>query len=185
MKRIATVLAAFGLLTVACDGGDTTAPMADGLRAGPQFDGAGVVHHASLGGADVCEALGFPTGCDANFSLVANQKSDGSVSGEWSDIFPGGGQGIHVRVDCLRIAGNAAVVGGVITKGTAGNLNFAGLRAVTAVVDNGTSTNDPPDQLSFSVINPSGFGLPNDCSPTPGVFPLLLFNLTNGQVTVY
>ena len=33
---------------------------------------AQVIHHASLGGADVCEAFGLPPGCDANFSLAAN-----------------------------------------------------------------------------------------------------------------
>lgn len=139
----------------------------------------GVVHHASMGGADVCEALGLPTGCDANFSLVANMKADGSVKGQWQDTFAGGGEGIHVKIDCLNVVGNGAVIGGVITNGTLGGVDVSGQRALTAVVDNGTSKNDPPDQLSFSF-----FPVNLDCNAlVPGNFPL--FNLTNGQVKVW
>ncbi len=119
-----------------------------------------VVGHASLGGADICEALGLPTGCDANFSLVANMKADGSVSGQWQDTFSGGGEGIHVAVDCIIVVGNGAVIGGVITNGTAGGVNVSGQRALTAVVDNGTSANAPPDQLSFSFFPTGGLAAP-------------------------
>lgn len=146
-----------------------------------------VVHHASMGGADLCEAVGLPTGCDANFSLVANEMSDGTVSGQWQDTFAGGGQGIHVAVDCMNIVGNTAIIGGVITQGSAGGVNLAGQRAVTAIVDNGTSSNDPPDQLSFSFIGATATALlgTTDCNAlTPANFQGFLFNLTNGQVTV-
>ena len=138
-----------------------------------------VVGHASLGGADICEALGLPTGCDANFSLVANAFADGSVSGQWQDTFAGGKEGIHVAIDCINIVGNGAVIGGVITNGTLGGVNVSGQRALTAVVDNGTSANDPPDQLSFSFFPTGGFS----CTTlVPGNFPL--FNLAHGQVKV-
>lgn len=138
-----------------------------------------VVHHASLGGADICEALGLPTGCDANFSLTANMKADGSVKGQWQDTFAGGGEGIHVSIDCLNVVGNGAVVGGVVTNGTIGGVDATGQRALTAVVDNGTSKNDPADQLSVSF---TGIDIP--CTDLePAAFPL--FELTNGQVKVY
>ena len=137
-----------------------------------------VIHHVSLGGADICEALGEPTGCDANFSLVANEKADGSVSGQWQDTFVGGGEGIHVAIDCINVIDNGAIVGGVITHGTVGGFDVSGLRAITAVVDNGTSANDPPDQLSFSF-----FPTNTDCiTLIPGNFPL--FALAQGQVKV-
>lgn len=142
--------------------------------------GNGVVNHASLGGNDVCGALGLPNGCDANFSLVANLKADGSVSGQWQDVFPGGGEGIHVAVDCLNVVGNGAVISGVITNGQSGGVDVSGQQAITAIVDNGTSANDPADQLSFSFI---GVTPPGFCtSLTPAAFPL--FNLTHGQVKV-
>jgi hypothetical protein len=137
-----------------------------------------VIHHVSLGGADICEALGLPTGCDANFSLVANMKADGSVSGQWQDTFAGGGEGIHVAIDCINIIGNAAIVGGVITHGTSGGVDVSGQYAVTVVVDNGTSANDPPDQLSFS------FFPANDCN-TYTLTDFSLIELTHGQVKVW
>jgi hypothetical protein len=162
MKKILLTLAAFGLV------------------AGGTVANAQVVHHASLGGADVCEALGLPTGCDANFSLVANQKADGSVKGQWQDTFGTGGEGIHVAIDCLNVVGNGAVVGGVITHGTALGVDVTGQRALTAVVDGGTSVNDlVSDQMSFSF-----FPFPDlfctDLVPTD--FPL--FDLAHGQVKV-
>lgn len=146
-----------------------------------------VVHRASMGGADVCGALGLPTGCDANFSLVANQKADGSVKGQWQDVFAGGaGQGIHVAVDCLNVVGNGAVIGGVITNGSAGGVDLSGQLALTAIVDNGTSAGDPADQLSFSFIGTGPTGLPigpASCTElTPADFPLNA--LTQGQVVV-
>jgi len=138
-----------------------------------------VTHHVSLGGADICEALGLPTGCDANFSLVANEKSNGSVKGQWQDTFAGGGEGIHVAIDKMNIIdGNGAIVGGVITHGTFGGVDVSGQYAVTAVVDNGTSANDPADQLSFSVFPFNG----DFNTLTLGNF--VLTNLTNGQVKV-
>ena len=136
-----------------------------------------VIHRVSVGGADVCEALGDPTGCDANFSLVAIEKEDGRISGQWQDTFSGGGEGIHVAIDCMNINVNEnwAIVGGIITHGTS-----SGQRAVTMVVDNGTSANDPPDQISFSF-----FPFDGDCSDlTPDDFEGFLLDLTHGQVKV-
>ncbi len=151
-----------------------------GLVAGITIASAGgVAHHVSLGGADVCEALGLPTGCDANFSLVAVEKPDGSVRGQWQDTFAGGLEGLHVAVDCVNVVGNGAVIGGVITHGFAGGVDVSGQRALTAVVDNGTSVNDPPDQISFSFVGTGGLS----CNAlVPANFPLI--NLTHGQVKV-
>lgn len=149
-----------------------------------------VVHHASMGGADFCEAVGLPTGCDANFSITANEMADGTVSGQWQDTFSGGGQGIHVDVDCMNIVnGNFAIIGGVVTQGFVTGLgDVSGQRAVTAIVDNGTSVNDPADQLSFSFIGAVATNLlgSTDCNElTPADFQGFLNNLTHGQVKVY
>jgi hypothetical protein len=178
MKRNLIALAALGLFAFGC-AESPTSTQAD-LTASPEFAARGpLVHSVSMGGADICEAIGLPAGCDANFSLTATQKADGSVEGQWQDTFAGGGEGLHISIDCLNVVGNGAVIGGVITKGTAGGVDVSGQRALTAVMDNGTSNNDPADQLSFSF-----FPFPNlSCTDlTPGDFPL--FDLTNGQVTV-
>ncbi len=151
-----------------------------GLVAGVTIASAGgVAHHVSLGGADICEAINLPTGCDANFSLVAVEKADGSVKGQWQDTFAGGLEGIHVAVDCVNVVGNGAVIGGVITHGFAGGVDVSGQRALTAVVDNGTSANDAPDQMSFSFF-PTG-GVTCD-QLVPANLPF--FNLARGQVKV-
>ena len=173
---------AFGLVASACS--EPAAPTADsdtGITnvATMANAGGGVIHHVSLGSNDACAAFGLPNGCDGNFSLTANMKADGSVAGQWQDAFVGGGEGIHVAVNCLNVVGNGAVIGGVITHGTAAGVDVSGQAAVTAVVDNGTSANDPADQISFSIFPAVGF----DCTTfPPAAFPL--FNLTTGQVKV-
>lgn len=146
----------------------------------------GVIHRVSVGGADICEALGLPTGCDANFSLVALEKADGTVRGQWQDTFAGAQQGIHVAIDCLNVdvAGNGAVIGGVITHGFSGGQDVSGQRALTAVRDLGTSNNDTPDQISFSYFPASAFFPTEDCnllSPDDG---FALYDLIRGQVKV-
>jgi hypothetical protein len=139
-----------------------------------------VIHRVSLGGADACEALGLPNGCDANFSLVAIQSADGSVKGQWTDIFgTGHGDGVHVDIDCLNVVDNGAAIGGVITKGSFGEDDYTGLRVTTAVIDNGTSSNDVPDQLSFSRI-----GDDRDCNDLDPFANFRLFILEHGQVKV-
>ena len=181
MKKTFVTLAAFGLIIAGCSDNNPVTPTEDSAALGGTTANVAnpVVNHVSMGGADVCEALGLPTGCDANFSLTANLFADGSVSGQWQDTFAGGGQGIHVAIDCLNIVGNGAVIGGVITNGTAAGADVSGQRALTAIVDNGTSANDPPDQLSFSFFPFPGLS----CTTlTPANFPLI--NLTHGPIVV-
>ncbi len=177
---LATVFILSLMVIISCE--TTNNPSAPGEIANKDLGGSlnkgGVIHRVSVGGADICEALGLPTGCDANFSLVAIEKADGRISGQWQDTFSGGGEGIHVAVDCINVVGNGAVIGGVITHGTLFGVDVSGLRALTAVVDNGTSANDLPDQISFAFIDVN-----IDCSDLiPDDFQLI--DLTHGQVKV-
>lgn len=142
--------------------------------------GSRVVHRVTVGGPDACTGIGLKPGCDANFSLHALERADGSVTGQWHDQFaqfPGlGGIGIHVAVNCLLIIGNQAWVGGVVTQSSLPEVYPVGVDVRTRVEDNGTSHNDPPDRISFSFL-----GLPNDCLTAPG---LPLFPAPQGQVVV-
>ena len=143
--------------------------------------GSQVVHRATAGGPDLCTGVGLKPGCDANYSLVALERADGSVTGQWQDQFaqfPGfGGNGIHVAVNCLVVVGNQAFVSGVITKSRIPGV--VGLGAVTTVVDNGRAANDPADQISPSFID-TGF----DCVDAAGIPGIPLLEVPQGQVTV-
>jgi hypothetical protein len=141
------------------------------LALSPTASADSVIHRVSVGSADIAP----PPGTDANFSLSAIERADGTVTGQWQDTFLGRGNpalAVHVEVDCVVVVGNEAWVSGVITQPAF----FAGLPAITRVRDNGTSATDPADQVSFTSIN---IGV--TCTDQPD---LPLFDLINGQVTV-
>ena len=140
--------------------------------------GGRVAHRVSAGGPDACIAFGFEhPGCDANFSLVGIVYADGSMSGQYTDRFANG-NGFHAVIDCVSVVGNEAWVSGVITSGTFDGVDLTGLPVWTRVRDNGTSANDPADQISFSVIG-EGFAVP--CTDHPD-YPL--FDTPQGQVVI-
>ena len=143
------------------------------LSVGSAALAGGVTHHVSVGSPD---ASLFPPGTDANFSLVANERADGTVEGQWQDTFFGRGEPalpVHVAITCLEVDGQDAWVSGTIT-----HPDFlAGLPAITQVRDNGTSANDPPDQVSFTFQALSV----DECLDKPD---LPLFDLNNGEVKV-
>ncbi len=120
------------------------------LSTTPAAFAAGVTHRVTAGGPDICAAFGARPGCDANFSLGATQYADGSVTGEFVDRFGKGFGGTRAVIDCLSVVGNEAWVSGVNISGHADGHDLTGLPISTRVVDNGTSTNDPPDQAGFS-----------------------------------
>jgi hypothetical protein len=128
----------------------------------------GVEHFVSVGGPDQ-DATNHT---DANFSLVAIQHSDGSVTGQWTDQFGQGQGGMHAQINCLFVQGNDAWVSGTITSGTFGGVDLAGLPVITRVQDNGKTG----DQISFSFI-----GNPALCTTAPN---LPLQPMTSGQVIV-
>lgn len=139
----------------------------------------GILHHASFGGNDYCGALGLPNGCDKSFSISANMMADGSVTGQWEDGFGDNLGRIHVKIDCMTIDGNYASVGGYVTKGSFDGIDLVGTYAVTAMVDNGNSSKDEPDLITFSYTE-----VPQDyCAYPREAFEL--FTLRNGQVVVW
>jgi hypothetical protein len=145
------------------------------------IEGNPVVHQASVGSPDICTPVGDKPGCDANFSLTALQRADGSVTGEWVDRTSqvNGGGGVHVVVNCLNVIGNRAYLSGVITQGGSDQI---GQLALTKVVDNGSSTKDPPDEISFTINFP---GLTTDCNGAPAFDNVIpLFAIPQAQVVV-
>jgi len=140
-----------------------------------------VVHRVSVGGPDACEAWGLSPGCDANWSLVAIQHADGSVSGQFIDRF-WQGWGFHATIDCLYVEGNDAWVSGEITNGYFGGEDRIGEHFSARVRDNGTSANDPADQFSYSHTGEGWEGHPHGtCLEQPDYE---LFDVPQGQVVV-
>ena len=180
MKRIAITLAAIALAALGCQQSGPTGPTNSMSSVGkPMFtnsgnNGNGVIHRASVGGHDV--DISYDPG-DKNFSLIAVQRADGSVSGEWTDMFGQGLGGIHVEVDCLNVSDDSATVSGIVKNGEINGVDITGQRALTRVWDGGKNTADGTDYISFSYTGPL---LPN-CSYA-GPLPALV--MTKGQVTV-
>lgn len=54
----------------------------------------------------------------------------------------------HIEIDCLRVTGNKAVLGGVVTQTNDGVVD-EGDRVLFTVVDNGEGGNAPPDVISL------------------------------------
>src|SRR3954469_14655170 len=77
MQKMSIVVVAFALIAVRCGG--SGAPQ---TRSGASVLEGGVVHRVSVGSHDQ-----LPPGGDANFSLIALEQSDGTMTGEWSDQF--------------------------------------------------------------------------------------------------
>ena len=151
----------------------------------------GIIHRVSMGGNDICEAwLGLKPGCDSNYSLIAIEKADGTIMGQWQDKWAGAGNGLHVEIDCMVVEGNSAIVGGYATKGSYNGFDLTGWYFVTKVVDNGTSQHDPPDQACFTIDTALA-----SCQDQPfyfwGISTLYealddnLYDITHGQVTVW
>lgn len=145
---------------------NATQPVGSLLRA--SASGGPVVHHVTIGGPDVCTGFGAQPGCDANFSLVASQYADGSVSGQWVDRFSQnfGGGGITVRVTCVAVEGSVAWVGGVITRPESN----AGTPAILRARDRGNSATDV--DVFLPLYDPAFFGLSTNCLDEEFIFVL-------------
>lgn len=155
-----------------------------------------VVQRVIVGSNDVCDGLGLAPGCDANFSLVANKWSDGSVTGQWQDGFGKDGDGsqlggIHVAIDCLEAVPFAvgiyefkvAWVSGVVTQST--NPNFTvGEGVITGAVDRGTSARDLFEDLGTFSYPLRFFPEGTTCASQPDLQVFLNTSFT-GQVRIW
>ena len=172
MRTLTVPLLTAGLLLIGCD---APTPLPTALKPPGAMlaigNGNGVQHRVSVGSHD----FGIlKPGTDANDALIAIQHADGSVTGQWTDQFGHGNGGYHITVNCLEVDGNKAWISGVVTQSPFEE--DIGRPAGTRVVDNGTSANDPPDQISFSIV-----GVRFDCHAKR---PYPLFDISGGEVKV-
>jgi len=183
MRHTVLSLALLLLVTACADQpvSPTTQPEGLSVKAGQ----GPIVHKVSVGGPDICLSLGYAhPGCDGNFSLIAIQRADGSVTGQMTDQY-GPADGLHATIDCLLvqvIPGRTTLeawVGGVVTRPA----YQAGHRIIARMRDNGTSANDPrPDALSRGIVDPEEEGASSNCQDRPAIgFGFM----PQGQVTIW
>jgi len=182
-----SVLSLVPLLLVAACADQAVSPTTQPEGLSLQASQGPIIHRVSVGGPDVCTGLGSKPGCDGNFSLIAIQRADGSVTGQMTDQY-GPADGLHATIDCLlvqEIPGRIPValeawVGGVVTRP-----DFqAGHRIVARMRDNSTTAaNDPrPDVLSRGVVDPEEEGASSNCLDMPA---LGFSQMPQGQVTIW
>lgn len=132
-----------------------------------------------LGGADVnWDTESAPPNNDANLSLGAIEKCDGTIRGQLQDTWAGVGP-VHGTVSCLVVDGNNAWVSGIVSHSPVPGI--AGLGFYIQLQDNGKNNRGaPPDMASFIFLG------------DPDVFEFLcyamigvdLYELNNGQLTI-
>ena len=130
-------------------------------------------HIVSVGSNDI---FLVPPGGDGNFSLIAIEAADGSVSGQWHDS-TGRGSFLHMEVSCLSVNGNEAWVSGTITNASPDFAAAIGTPAKTRVRDNGRSNTEAEDEIGSTSPTASA----DDCLAEE---PLALFEINDGQVKV-
>jgi len=182
-----SVLTLVPLLLVAACADQAVSPTTQPEGLSVQASQGPILHRVSVGGPDICLSLGYAhPGCDGNFSLIAMQRADGSVTGQMTDQY-GPADGLHATIDCLLVqeipdripVALEAWVGGVVTRPE----YQAGHRIIARMRDNGTSANDPrPDALSRGVVDPEEEGASSNCQDMPAIG---FGRMPQGQVTIW
>jgi hypothetical protein len=81
------------------------------------------------------------------FAFEAGKSSDGTVSGEAQIKNRATGATLHIRIDCLNVIGNVAVMSGTATFATGGG-NSVGDAEIFGVEDNGQGAGSSPDLVT-------------------------------------
>jgi len=173
MSRRTSLMLLIALFAVSCEDSPTQPSASDSQLVEAQFDaqsGNPVVRRVTVGGAD--GAAYGPPGSDANFSLVALERTDGTVTGQIQDAWYQD-SGFHATLDCMSVDGNDVWLSGTVTKST--YAPFLGRTVNVQVRDGGDAGED--------MISPAFFFLPATCVDQ---FPFEnygnLFPVNNGQV---
>ena len=116
------------------------------------------------------------------FAVEASKTADGSVSGQAQIDNRALGQRLHIRIDCLNVIGNVAVVSGIAWSAT-GPGNTSGDGAIFAVEDNGQGANAAPDRVTYAY---TGTGLVcTDVQSAADVDPALFYDVEGGNIQIH
>ena len=95
-------------------------------------------------------------GQNRTFAFGAQERADGSVTGQAQVISRALDTVAHMEIDCLRVVGNVAHMSGVITRSNNPAEVAVGEMRRFVVMDNGEGSDSPPDQISTIPRNPNG-----------------------------
>jgi hypothetical protein len=117
------------------------------------------------------------------FALEATKSGDGTVNGQAQVNNRATGQTLNIRIDCLNLIDDIAVISGIATSAT-GPENTDGDAEILAVQDNGQGTNAAPDRVTRAFGN-SGF-VCTDITPADIAFVTSLLNdIDAGNIHIY
>jgi len=161
MTKTIAALSLLVALTVGTAGTKTAAAES----APPSASGFGQIH------------LGLPF---RNFAFSATKASSGTVSGQAQLERTDSGILIHIRIDCLNVLGNVAVMSGVVTSTNSPFLPV-GTDELFAVQDKGEGPSAQEDEITLAF---SGLGIPCTYITDPAQLALFFVPIENGQIQV-
>lgn len=116
------------------------------------------------------------------FSFEARESSDGDVSGEAEVDNRALGQRLHIRIDCLNVIGNIAVMSGTLVEAAGAGISV-GDAAIFAAQDNGEGT-AAPDRVTKTFEN-SGLVCTDITPANVGFYTDLLTDIDGGNVQIH
>jgi hypothetical protein len=164
--------ARLSLLGALIVGAGTFANPVDGATTAQSATGSGQYEFKSDSGAKALRT----------FAFEASKASDGTVRGQAQVKNRATGQALHIRIDCLNIIGNIAVMSGTAVSAT-GPQNSDGDAEIFAVEDNGQGVNAGPD-LTTRAFGNSGFVCTDVTPANVGDFTDLLNEVEDGTIQI-
>lgn len=116
------------------------------------------------------------------FAFEAAAASDGTVTGQAEINNRALGQRLHIRIDCLNIIGNIAVMSGALTEAAGAGI-AVGDAAIFAVEDNGEGSGAQADRVTKSFEN-SGLVCTDITPANVGLYMNLLNNVQGGNIQI-
>jgi hypothetical protein len=164
------------LALVSCDRSDPLASSPESvMRAASAADAAALTASATGAGNTVV------AGELRTFSFTAQLKEDGTASGTAQVNNRMVNEMFQLDLDCLQVAGNIAIMSGIITRHT--DTTAIGLTGIFGVIDNGAGANDPPDEVTQVFFFRPGLVSCRDIDPA--LVPANATPIAGGNVQVH
>ncbi len=139
MRAMPSVIIVLAL--VSCDRSDPLASSPESVVRAGSVSAAAPLTASATGAGNTIVAGELRT-----FSFIAQLKDDGTARGTAQVNNRMVNEMFQLDLDCLQVAGNIAIMSGIITRHT--DTTAIGLTGVFGVIDNGAGSSDPPDEVT-------------------------------------